>query len=567
MASVVDWQRSEQWHRFAWRLLALVVGVTGLVDILSILAPRMPVESWLSFWPFEVEATLHQLTLIVGFFLLMLSRGLARGKRQAWQVTVGMLLLSALLHGGGHIYPLMFAPDLVALIGLILVRPLFHVRSDQSALLRGSLILALGMLLAGCYAIEGQLSLSSQLIAALHIESQVHAILTRFAYLRHLLLSLLPLLSLSVLLVGLAQMLWPVVHVLGTSAEERSRAALLIRRYGENSISFFGLTPEKVHFFSSDGQGVLSYRLVGRVAVVAGDPCAPPQGLARLVREFAEFCARQDWHMVFWQVRAELLPIYRQLGLQALKIGEEAVLDTQRFTLAGGPMQNVRAILHRAEKAGLKARFFRGMPPDPGLRAQLEQLSATWLAAKGGVEMGFSMGRFAEQDDPEVTTAVALDEQERVHAVVTFVPVYGRQGWALDLMRRAQDATPGAIELLIVRALEEFRAAGAQMVSLGLAPQANTTGEPENTVEQSISAVTSRIRGLRTASSLFFFKRKFQPRWESRYLIYPSMLSLPSVGWALLRAHVAQSWWAWLAPLRPRLPAAPTPASARAAGS
>jgi hypothetical protein len=33
------------------------------------------------------------------------------------------------------------------------------------------------------------------------------------------------------------------------------------------------------------------------------------------------------------------------------------------------------------------------------------------------------------------------------------------------------------------------------------------------------------------------FKKKFQPTWESRYLVYSSSLKLPKAGWALYRAH------------------------------
>ena len=67
----------------------------------------------------------------------------------------------------------------------------------------------------------------------------------------------------------------------------------------------------------------------------------------------------------------------------------------------------------------------------------MEQISATWLASKGGSEMGFSMGHFDPQGDTEQLTALAVDNDNKVHAFVTFVPFYGRHGWGLDLMRRA----------------------------------------------------------------------------------------------------------------------------------
>ncbi len=568
------------WMRGASRLLvrqglALLVGLTGLADMLSLLLPRIRLESWLSFWPLEIEASIHSLSVMIGFFLILLSRGLARGKSQAWQLTVALLLFSTLLHvlRGGHVPGMM--TGLAAMIGLLCLRPFFRVRSDPPSLRRGYAVLAVGVLLVILYALGGFLALRDQFVPALHLENLLRAALraVAFAHLLHFLpgtlqaerfADTLPMLSLSALLVGLAQILRPVARALGPGEAERAQVEWLVRRYGKNSISFFGLTPEKAHFVSSDGRVALSYCLVGRVAVVAGDPSGPDEALEPALREFARFCAERDWEMVFWQVRAELLPLYSAFGLQALKIGEEAVLETATFNLSGGAIQNVRASMRHAEKAGLRARFFQGLPEEPAMRGQLERISADWLAEKGGAEMGFSMGRFAEQDQPEVTTAVALDERGRVHGFLTFVPVYGRQGWSLDLMRRSEQAVPGVTELLIVRAVEYFRAQGAEMVSLGLAPQANTCEEQGSALEQAIGYLTRRIGGLSKARSLFSFKRKFQPRWESRYLIYPGTLSLPLVGLALLRAHVQRSWLSWLIPARHRQPMAALPSRASA---
>jgi phosphatidylglycerol lysyltransferase len=309
-----------------------------------------------------------------------------------------------------------------------------------------------------------------------------------------------------------------------------------------NSLSYFALAPEKSLFLSGDGRVALSYGLVGRTAVVAGDPIGPQDRLEAALSEFAQFCAEHDWDQVFCHVRAELLPLYQCLGLQALKIGEEAIVDPATFTLAGGPMHTVRAKMRHAEKAGLQTRFYRGLPPDPHVRTQLEQISKDWLTTKGGYELGFSLGRFAELDDPSITTVVALDQQEQAQAFLTFVPVFGQHGWSLDLMRRRAQAPSGVMELLLVRALDYFRGQGAQMVSLGLAPLANTCQEQDTALAQALGGLANRLHLLGQPDSLFHFKRKFQPRWESRYLIYPGTLALPRVGVALLRVYRQRAW-------------------------
>src|ERR1019366_7115056 len=129
------------------------------------------------------------------------------------------------------------------------------------------------------------------------------------------------------------------------------------------------------------------------------------------------------------------------------------------------------------------------------------------------------------------------DKENKVHAFVTFVPIYGRNGWGLDLMRRAPQPAPGTMELLLARSLEYMKNSGIAMASLGLAPLGNVNTEEETFLSNSIDFLTVRFGNMANNQSLFNFKKKFQPTWESRYLVYSNRLSLPKIGWALYHAH------------------------------
>lgn len=168
--------------------------------------------------------------------------------------------------------------------------------------------------------------------------------------------------------------------------------------------------------------------------------------------------------------------------------------------------------------------------------------------------MGFSMGHFDPQGDPEQLYALAVDQHNKVHAFVSFVPIYGRNGWGLDLMRRAEQAAPGTMELLLARSIEYMKSSGMEMVSLGLAPLSDMNKEEETFLGTSIDFLSNRFGNPDKNRSLCNFKKKFQPSWESRYLVYSDTLSLPKIGLALYRAHqsdtrlltaVRQSLAAW----------------------
>jgi lysylphosphatidylglycerol synthetase-like protein (DUF2156 family) len=353
--------------------------------------------------------------------------------------------------------------------------------------------------------------------------------------------------------------------------------AELIRFYGGHTLAFFGLAPENLHFLAPGGEGLVNYRLTSKVAVVPGDPICAPKAFEHVTRSFLGHCALHDWRVAFYQAYPEHLDTYRSLKLRVFKIGEEAIINPQTFTLYGSAMANVRTSCRHAEREGITVQWYEGVPPTKVMH-QLEQISSAWLERKAGKhasEMGFSTGRLDELIDnaeradavasiptpsnvshkapPRLVTEVATTSSGKVCAFVTFIPLYGfltceatatgnqsrvqGWGWTLDLMRRLPDAPPGVIELLLVHAIERFRSCEAQIVSLGLVPIADTRQEMTSGQQHLASFVTDRLHLLESRHTLFNFKQKFHPCWESRYVVTNATLALPKIALAVLRVR------------------------------
>lgn len=353
------------------------------------------------------------------------------------------------------------------------------------------------------------------------------------------------------------------------------KEAALIRAYGRHSLAFLGLAPENLHFLAPGGTGLVNYRQVSNVAVVLGDPVCPPEACEYVTRSFLDFCARRSWRVAFYQAYPENLALYRGLNLRSFKMGEEAIIHPQTFTLKGSALANVRTSCRRAEREGVYIQWYDGVPP-PEVMRQLEHISNAWLEHKGGsqaAETNFSTGRLhalrdnAERAEmiagispsssvfhkitPRFTTAVAMTSAGRACAFVTFIPLYGspvgeatgagdqygRQGWGwtLDLMRREPDAPPGVMELLLVRAIDEFRSCGAEVVNLGMVALADSWQEMTSIERQLAGFVSDRLHLLEGRQTLLNFKQKFDPSWESRYMVVNTMFALPKIALALLR--------------------------------
>lgn len=527
-------------------IIGLATGLVGVADMLSAIVPRLNWDILLGAWPIVSHHGVQKLTVVVGFFLVMLSYGLIRGKYQAWSITLVLLILSFFLHilRGGSVLATLVALALTILLS-VLYR-YFRARSDPPSARKGYITLVLGLGIVVFYTVGGFIALYDQfepLVDRFGIDGVILRILTNTHL--HILYGTqafffehaLPALCASAVLYGMILILRPVAVTLLPNDQERQLVVAHTHIYGKNSISYFALSEEKSYFFSASKKAIISYVLEGNVAVVAGDPIGPETEIVNAIQQFIEFCREQDWNIVFWQVRDDLVDLYRSLGLHLLKIGEDAIINTHTFTLKGGVMANVRSSAKRAEKDGVQVVFYRGPVQDAERLAQMEQISAEWLAQKGGTEMGFSMGQFDPAGDSEQVTALAVDASNRVHAFVTLVPIYGRNGWGFDLLRRAERCAPGTMELLLARSIEYLKSCGADMVSLGLAPMSNVNHDDVSLLDSSVDFLTHRFGNLSKSQSLFNFKKKFQPTWESRYLVFSHTLTLPKIGWALFKAH------------------------------
>ncbi len=356
----------------------------------------------------------------------------------------------------------------------------------------------------------------------------------------------------------------------------------LLHAYGGQALAFFGLSPENEHFLAPGGAGLVNYRLVSKVAVVLGDPICAPEAIEQVMESFLAFCSLQGWRVALYQVRPDFLESYRALKLHAFKMGEEALLSPQTFTLNGSALANVRTSCRRAEREEIDIHWYEGVPPVEVIY-QLRQVSSAWLQNKDteqSAETGFSTGRLddlvmnaqladrlaasstvsiAERfSGPRLVTGVATTSSGMACAFVTFTPIYATAtgdlpaeqgwGWALDLMRRLPEAPPGVMDLLLVRAIERFRTAGASVMSLGLAAWADKKQEITSGQQQLASFVTARLGLFESHRTLFSFKQKFHPCWESRYLVTNTSLALPKIAFAVLqlRNYSRGRWAKWL---------------------
>src|SRR5262249_43247189 len=135
-------------------------------------------------------------------------------------------------------------------------------------------------------------------------------------------------------------------------SEAHGAACALVRAHGRDTLSFFKLRRDLHYLFSADRRAFLGYRVEGRVLLVAGDPVGPPESLPGLVSEAVRFAEMRGLEIAAIGTSAPLLPLWRDGGLLPLYIGDEAILETESFSLEGRAIRKVRQSVSRLEKAG-----------------------------------------------------------------------------------------------------------------------------------------------------------------------------------------------------------------------
>ena len=158
-------------------------------------------------------------------------------------------------------------------------------------------------------------------------------------------------------------------------------------------------------------------------------------------------------------------------------------------------------------------------------------------------EMGFTLGSLPELDDPDVRCLIAVDSNQELIAITSWLPMYRDNetvGWTLDFMRRHPAASPGIMEFLVATAALKFQQQGVQTMSLSGAPLAriNRNDHRPGALHHVLNLLGRALEPAYGFRSLLAFKAKFQPTYTPLYMSYPDEADLPSIANAIGRAYL-----------------------------
>ena len=528
-------------------VLAWLVAGVGLLAVVDAMFPEHRRSLVTSLDAAHVHGLSKALVVPLALALVVTARSLARGSARAWQLAVAFLALLLALHVERGFDDGAIVTGL-AVVALLARRVDFGRRGDPSAKPRvvlHAVVLAAVVLLYGLVTLWVNRLMADQpytLGFAFRVTVRALAGLS-FHGAHHLTGPVADWFPLTVFLLGaggvvviLLEWLAPWRHRVFRAAHELATVRRLVATFGVDTLAPFALRSDKSYFFARDESAFLAYRVVGGVAIVAGDPIGRSSARAELLREFLDFAHERGWRVAVLGVSERDLELYRSLGLRALYHGDEAVVDTSSFSLDGRPIRKVRQSVHRLEKAGFHARVLRTGDIWPVLRRELEEIARTWRgnAPDRGFVMAFD-ALFRDLDDDAIFV-VGFDERGHARGFLHFAVCPAGSALSLSSMPRTPDVPNGFTEWLICASIEWARDHGYERVSLNFSPfAALLSPEGDLSVAQRVQAATlRRMKGWFQLDNLLLFNRKFFPAWQRRFVVYERRLDLPRVGVAAL---------------------------------
>ncbi len=312
-------------------------------------------------------------------------------------------------------------------------------------------------------------------------------------------------------------------------SDTREMAAIeTIIRDSRNASAHLALLGDKHFLINPHNTAFIMYGVSGQSWVGMGDPIGPAAEWPELIWQFHRDVRKHADRTVFYEVAHDHLHLYLDLGLVALKLGEEARVPLIDFNLEGSSRKNLRYVQRKLAKAGCT---FEILPAEvlDGYLSALQTISDAWLAEKNTREKGFSLG-FFEVGYLRHTPIALVRLEGRPIAFANVWQSAGQEELTVDLMRHLPEAPNGVMEYLFIEMMLWGHARGYRWFNLGMAPLSGLENRPEAPLWHKLGHWVARygehfynFQGLRQ------YKEKFEPVWSPKYLVCPGGLALPRI--------------------------------------
>ncbi len=481
------------------------------LDYITWLRPFNPLQKQI-IWQFP--------GLLLGICFILLARTIEKKVKLAYPLTMIWLVLTLIYVDFGAISWGFSIAIFLAIIALNLVRPQLYKKQfiySWEARTKDSLIIALTLLVI--FTLAGVIF--PVRAHELHELVERHKPISPESYLltRKIVLIITVIITVSY---------WILMRIvqgrkvkLGTPFQA-DRYRKLLETYGgqgDSALAFLG--DKRLFWYQKEGEDRVAFQFAIRnnKCLVMGQPAGNQADVEEAIAYFIDEADRLDYDLIFYSIGQKMTLYLHEFGFEFMKVGENALVDLEKFTLKGNKYKPFRNALNRVEKDGFSFEVLVS-PHGPELLAEVKAVSDIWL--DGRSEKGFSLGYFDQAYLQEAALAVVRNQEGKLVAFANVMPNYQENIASIDMMRYDKEAIPnGVMDYLFISLFVYFRDQGIGYFDLGMAPLSGVGQVEESFIQERLAYLVYHFGShFYSFEGLYRYKEKFTPLWDQRYISY-----------------------------------------------
>ena len=246
------------------------------------------------------------------------------------------------------------------------------------------------------------------------------------------------------------------------------------------------------------------------------------------VRWLKRMAREQRRTVAVYSVTAEEAPLFRDAGFAVNKFGEEPVIDLADVDWRGKSFEWVRRQSNFCRRQGL--RVTEVISPDEQL-AVADELNEVFFDDLQDRVYSNALHLLEGRFEPHALRRRRLfiarrSDANRIEGFLAASPIESGTSWAFETYRKRRDATRGTIPFLFREVIDRLKSDRVRRVSLCLVPGKGVEQDrrpcADARVRWMLGLWYGRLNVLFSAAGQNYFKSRFRPRYQDRYLcVYP----------------------------------------------
>ena len=306
--------------------------------------------------------------------------------------------------------------------------------------------------------------------------------------------------------------------------EDFSKIGKFLDEYGGNEFSHLVYLNDKNVYFDKTNTVMIMYRPVQNSVIVLGDPIGKKENFVEAINDFIIYCNEYHMNVCFYEINGENLELYCDQGFRFVKVGQDATLNLNEFSLVGKKNRTWRHVINNFDKGNYE---FKVEEATDNLLSQMKVVSDKWLGNKN--EMGFSLG-FFDEDYLKRTKIACIYKDNELLAFANLQPFYDNKTLSIDLMRYNRSNEDGLMDFIFIKLILWGQDNNFEKFYLGMAPLSKVGDKIYSKKKEKILNIVYNTQNkIYNFKGLRNYKDKFKPDWSNKYIAYTSDFNLPYI--------------------------------------